>query len=184
MKFDNFNAVDNGFSNITGGIVSAATNSNVGTTMISSTPPILGGITATAGMTTSQSTAPYVFRNISHLIDVYTLIEPSGMIQANYDPIFNGVNIMGLRNKYLFVGAQAYVPNPSIPTTTIQTPQYQVGNSLNVLKNYFKSIRPFALAYAQNPTTTNLNTLTSRINTANSQMASSGLRIFSQIAGF
>jgi hypothetical protein len=157
MKFDNFNAVDNGFANIVG------------------------------ATTTSSSSAPaqYVWKTISHCLDIYSLFQPiqSYTIAPIPTGILSGsINAMNLNNRYLFVLGQAYSIN--VATTSPVLPPYTM-NDLNSMQSNFKTrLRPLAMAYANNPTTANMTNLSNQINSLNAVLASKGLRFNMQIGGF
>jgi hypothetical protein len=159
MKFDNFEAVDNGFSNF----VTSSTNI-IGTPL--STNNVMG------------TTPPmYSYRNIKNCVDLYTLFQPSVGIDAA--PSNNEVNV-GIASRYLMINAQALTTNlvaPSTPAIPLYSP-----NDITILISNFKlRLRPLAIAYANNPTALNLQKLQNQINSLNIPLASKGLRFNMQV---
>jgi hypothetical protein len=166
MKYDNFNAVDNGFANIVG------------------TP--IGTMSGTMTTTTLGSSAPaqYVWKTISHCFDAYSLFDRAiNEIAPIPTGLFSGtINAMNLKNRYLFIFGQAYTVN--VATTSPVLPPYTM-NDLNTMQSNFKiRLRPLAMAYANNPTTANMTNLSNQINLLNAGLASKGLRFNMQIGGF
>jgi hypothetical protein len=114
---------------------------------------------------------------------MFTLFEPT---QANQSqvlqlpmPIFSSrnVNILGLNNKYLLIWGQVRNLGSNITSAPIITPTTYTMNDLLGMKINFKNIlRPLAMAYAQNPTNTNLQNLDNQIGMLNSTLVPKGLR--------
>jgi hypothetical protein len=157
MKYDNFNAVDNGFANVSG---------------TKATP------------TYSSSTWNWV--TISNFVDVYTLFQPNQLGTIPIEPLlFRGsnVNIMGLNNNYLIIRGQVRNLGALTTSAPIITPNTYTLNDLNAMKINFKNIlRPLAMAYAQNPTSANLNNLEIQVASLNANLIPKGLR-FQYVAG-
>lgn len=149
MKFDNFQAVDEGFSNFIGGVIN-----------------------------TTGTTPQYVWKNIQHCMDVYTLFEPSVGVDS-MQPI-NVVNV-GIRNRYLWILAQAYSLNNAIAVTTPIVPMFTPNDIRSLISNFKLRLRPLAIAYANNPTALNLQNLNNQINSLNVPLASKGLRFNMQV---
>jgi hypothetical protein len=157
MQYDNFSAVDSGFANIAGTMV-----------------------------TDTNAPLQYVFRLITNCFDAYTLFDRSiNEIAPIPTGIFSGsINAMSLRNRYLFIMGRVRVPLTPSTSLLATIPTYTM-NDLNTMQSNFKiRLRPLAIAYANNPTTTNLTNLQNQINLLNAPLAPKGLEFNMQIGGF
>jgi hypothetical protein len=90
---------------------------------------------------------------------------------------------MGLNNNYLLIRGQVRNLGSLTTSAPIITPNTYTLNDLNAMKINFKNIlRPLAMAYAQNPTSANLNNLEIQVASLNANLIPKGLR-FNYVAG-